>query len=449
MNVIPKRSLPSWGRFPPIASRQQSIAPACKKTLREYFRSDRYVLPRGRGRSYGDVCLNQDGTLILSTYFDHFLEFDPGSGLLRCQSGVTIREILDIFLPRGWTLPVLPGTAYVTVGGAIANDIHGKNHHRHGSFGMHVLEIVLSRSDSGLERCSRSHNDALFYATIGGLGLTGFITEAVLQLMPVRNGFLDTRCIPFSGFDEFLQLSQQPGEHFEYTVAWFDWHANHGTGRGIFFLGNHSLQSETETSLLQGRRQRQISIPFAGAVNLVRRPVMRVFNSVYFKKQIEKQVVSRMDFETFFFPLDRIRNWNLLYGRRGFLQWQAVVPEQGARYLFNLMKKTMAEADLEPALTVIKKFGDVQSGGLLSFPMAGITFALDFPAASRKLFAMLDTWDHAVVDLGGRLYPAKDSRMQPDIFLKSQPALDEFLRYKDRRISSSFWRRVTAGNGEG
>ncbi len=436
--------LQSWGRFPPVATRQKNLKPHHKTSLIRALAAEEDKLPRGAGRSYGDVCLNQDGILIQSTYFDHFIDFDPAQGLLRCEAGVTIREVLDIFLPRGWMLPVVPGTAHVTLGGAIANDIHGKNHHRQGSLGVHVEEIVLHRSTGETIACSRRNNSELFFATIGGLGLTGFILEVQIRLIPVRSRLVSTRCIPFSGIDEFLQLSRQPGEHFEYSVAWYDWFAGNESGRGVLFLGNHSLQQQDEA---ESRTQavRSLRIPYGLPFNLIRRPIIRAFNTLYYKRQAERQVVAATDYNTFFFPLDRIENWNALYGKKGFLQWQAVVPREATRYLFHLMQKTMAESRIVPALTVIKNFGARHSGGLLSFPIEGTTFALDFPAAPKKLFPLLDSWDAAVADLGGRLYPAKDSRMQPEIFRKTYPLLDDFLALKDPGLSSSFWRRITAG----
>jgi FAD/FMN-containing dehydrogenase len=408
--------LGSWGRYPPanhlaeapIVWRDQTLPP------------QRPLLAYGQGRSYGDCCLNDGGALIPTGFLDRFISFDAVSGVLRCEAGITLGEVLALAAPRGWFLPVVPGTKHVSVGGAIANDIHGKNHHRAGSFGRHVRRFELLRSSGRLE-CAPG--DELFAATVGGLGLTGLITWAEIQLRRVPGPAVRSESIPFKTLDEFFALSDESDEKCEYTVAWFDVLRS----RGIFFRGDHA---EGPKRAPRGK----LAVPFA--LPLVNSLTVQAFNEAYYAAQ-KLGRRSRIDhFDRFFFPLDGVAQWNRLYGKKGFMQFQCVVPTREA------LAALMLEAPPSP-LTVLKKFGDLTSPGILSFPRPGFTLAVDLPNRGAETYALYIRLERIAVDAGGALYPAKDARMSPRTFARSYPRRAEFERHIDPAFSSSFWRRVT------
>jgi FAD/FMN-containing dehydrogenase len=408
--------LGSWGRYPPanhlaeapVVWRDQTLPP------------QRPLLAYGQGRSYGDCCLNDGGALIPTGFLDRFISFDAVSGVLRCEAGITLGEVLALAAPRGWFLPVVPGTKHVSVGGAIANDIHGKNHHRAGSFGRHVRRFELLRSSGRLE-CAPG--DELFAATVGGLGLTGLITWAEIQLRRIPGPAVRSESIPFKTLDEFFALSDESDGKCEYTVAWFDVLRS----RGIFFRGDHA---EGPKRAPRGK----LVVPFA--LPLVNDLTVQAFNEAYYAAQ-KLGRRSRLDhFDRFFFPLDGVAQWNRLYGKKGFMQFQCVVPTREA------FAALMEVAPPSP-LTVLKKFGDLTSPGILSFPRPGFTLAVDVPNRGAETYALYLRLERIAVDAGGALYPAKDARMSPKTFARSYPRREEFERHIDPAFSSSFWRRVT------
>lgn len=396
------------------------------------------VLAFGNGRSYGDSCLNIGGALLQMRALDRFIHFDSGSGILACEAGVLLKDILCLIVPAGWFLQVVPGTQYVTVGGAIANDVHGKNHHRAGTFGCHVRRFELLRSTGKRVMCSRNENSEWFEASIGGLGLTGIITWVELQLRPIAGPWLDVESLRFSNVNEFFQLSAESDQSFEYTVSWIDCLARgNQLGRGILYRANHSGAGPA----VPGRRDARWSVPLTPPKSLVNAISLRVFNTVHYRLALACR--RRLEhFQTFFFPLDGIRNWNLLYGRRGFYQYQCVIPIGSARDSTVDLLKVIARSRLGSFLAVLKHFGPVDSPGMLSFPMEGVTLALDFPnsgARTAKLFAELDK---IVSEVGGRLYPAKDARMPKDLFQNGYPLWKQFAAFIDPCCSSTFWRRI-------
>ncbi len=405
------------------------------------------VLPYGNGRSYGDSCLNTGGVLIDCRGIDRFISFDTDSGMVRCEAGVLLDDILAVAVPRGWFLPVSPGTRFVTVGGAIANDVHGKNHHRAGTFGCHIRCFELLRSNGERLLCTPDENSELFRATIGGLGLTGLITWAEIQLKAVANPFIDQETIRFGNLAEFFDLSQASDAEFEYTVAWIDCLANGSSlGQGLFMRGNHA-PSVASKALKAPRRS--LSIPLAPPLSVVNRLSLRAFNRLYYRKQRDDRVAKQVHYRPFFYPLDAIGNWNRMYGPRGFYQFQCVLPSaNGETGIADILKETAA-AGWGSFLAVLKVFGDRPSPGLLSFPRPGVTLALDFPNAGEGIRSLLDRLDKITGDYGGAIYPAKDARMSPGLFRQAYPALDEFAKSIDPAFSSSFWRRVAVGQEEG
>ncbi len=399
------------------------------------------TLPYGMGRSYGDSCLNGNNTLLDTRLLKRFISFDKASGIICCEAGVTLEEIIRFALPKGWFLPVTPGTKFVTLGGAIANDVHGKNHHINGSFGCHVKEFKLTRSNNQQLYCSPTENEALFSATIGGLGLTGLITEVTLQLMPVDNALLCIEEIQYDNFEAFLALNEA-SKDWEYTVAWVDSLAS-GTnlGRGIFIRARHApAQIQNMSTRLNGQRKK-LSVPFSFPNISLNKLSIGLFNQVYWRKNLKRKKRYIGDYDAFFYPLDAIHHWNRIYGNRGFLQYQFVVPfesEHATREILSAISKSQGGS----FLTVLKVFGDISSPGLLSFPCPGITFALDFPNRGQTTLNLLESFDRLVLKFGGKVYPAKDARMSGNAFKAFYPNYGEFKHFIDPAFSSSFWRRV-------
>jgi FAD/FMN-containing dehydrogenase len=399
------------------------------------------ILPRGNGRSYGDSCLNPGGALLLTRSLDRFIAFDRDAGLITCEAGVLLADILQLTVPAGWFLAVVPGTSAVTVGGAIANDVHGKNHHRAGTFGCHVRELELLRSDGQRLTCSPETNADWFGATVGGLGLTGLITYAQLQLRRTAGAGMDLEVIRFANLDEFFRLSEVSDQNFEYTVAWIDCLSRgKSLGRGLFERANHSASPMEYPKLRMGH----VAVPFTPPFSLVNAATLRLFNFLYYHRPGATRR-RRESFQSFFFPLDSVANWNRLYGPRGFYQYQCVIPGQtGPEMTAHLLEK-IARSGQGSFLAVLKQFGSLSSPGMLSFPRCGVTLALDFPNTGARIERLFRELDEIVVAAGGRLYPAKDARMTAELFGNTYVRWREFARYVDPACSSGFWRRTTQG----
>ena len=421
----------SWGRYPratqqiiPLHWRDAQL-PAAAGTLLAY----------GNGRSYGDSCLNDGGTLLHTRGLNRFIAFDPDTGTLRCEAGVLFSEILDFAVPRGWFLPVVPGTRYITVGGAIANDVHGKNHHRSGTFGEHVRCFELLRSDGSRLVCSREVNADLFAATVGGLGLTGVITWAEFALKAIPGPLMATETLRFGSLAEFFALSAQSEQEHEYTVAWIDCSGSGKTfGRGLFIRANHSSASQRIAPPLRLR------MPFTPPLSLINRVSLRAFNAAYFHGTRQGHAVTR--YEPYFFPLDAVADWNRIYGPRGFLQYQCVVAPAHAESAVAELLQRIAASGTGSFLAVLKVFSDRPAAGILSFPRAGTTLALDFPNHGAATLALLEQLDDIVVAAGGAVYPAKDARLRGPRFRSYFPLWERMLPHVDPRFSSGFWRRV-------
>ncbi len=430
----------SWGRYPQA---EQSAAVFHWRTLPLPIPIDsqRTFLPFGNGRSYGDVCLNSEGTLLDARGLDRFISFDSAEGILRCESGTLLGEILALTVPRGWFLPVVPGTRFVTIGGAIANDIHGKNHHSAGTFGCHVRCLELLRSDGQRLRCSPSENPDWFRATVGGLGLTGLILWAEIALKRIDNPMMEVEAIRYGQLDDFFELSIESDEKYEYTVAWVDSMAKgKHLGRGQFIRANHAAPGIKQLSAPRYRASMAVDLPFS----IVNRASAKMFNLLYNIKQVRKEKIGLTHYEPFFFPLDQLLNWNRLYGPRGFHQYQCLLPlsTDGRSALRDILKKGILER-IECFLSVLKVFGTHQSPGLLSFPRAGITVTLDLCHHGERTLRLLDDFDEVVRAAGGAVYPAKDARMSSASFRHYFPHYLELEQFRDPKFNSSFWRRVT------
>lgn len=405
------------------------------------------VLARGCGRSYGDSGLNAGNVLIDMGGLDHVLSFDRETGIVEAEAGVTLRDILALTeLPGGtrWFPPVVPGTKFVTVGGAIANDIHGKNHHSAGCFGNHVLSLRLLRSDGAQLTCSATENTDLFRATIGGLGLTGAILSARIALKAVTGPWLESEDIRFADLGAFYTLAQESLAAWEYTVAWIDCLARgKALGRGVFSRARHGTTppGAGRVSIAQGPR---LSLPIALPGFVLSAPAVRAFNAVHWRRAPLRPSPKIVPPDTALFPLDGIGQWNLMYGRRGFYQYQCVVPQATARDAVAALLGEIARSGAGSFLAVLKTFGDRASPGMLSFPMPGTTLALDFPNRGAETLALLSRLDRVTHEAGGRIYPAKDGRVAAGDFQHCYPAWTGFSRYVDPHFSSSFWRRVSA-----
>ena len=433
----PSEQIFSWGRYPKTV--HQSVhKPAWNDQLPEILgaAAPHSVLPFGLGRSYGDSCLNAGRDLIDCRRLNRILAFDELTGMVRCECGVSLSDILEVFVPKGWFLPVTPGTSFVTVGGAIANDVHGKNHHCAGTFGAHVHQIALHRSDSGLVFCSSNENPEMLRATIGGLGLTGVIAWADIKLKRVAGPWIDAESIPFESLMSFLDLTHASNKDFEYTVAWLDCFAGRKT-RGIFFRGNHVPSPGKPFHPKRGPK-----LPFELPTWVLNRYTIRTFNTVYYAIHAAQKPKAVVAYGPFFYPLDSIRQWNLMYGKQGFLQYQCVIPETKLEAFEELLDR-IAHSGMGSFLGVLKQFGSAPPAGMLSFPRPGLTIALDFAMRGERTLQLMRSLDEVVEESGGALYPAKDARMSPALFETSFPSWRNFVPYIDPKMSSSFWRRVT------
>ncbi len=433
----PNSSYRSWGRHP-VAVHRGVCRPNWADELGPFDDADAPVLAFGLGRSYGDSCLNDGGYLIDIAGMDHVMSFDAGSGRMRCAAGVSLASILQIAVSRGWFLPVTPGTKFVTIAGAIANDVHGKNHHCAGTMGCHVTQFEILRSDGSRLVCSPEQNAEWFAATIGGLGLTGIIVWAEIQLKKIRSSKIAVDTIPFRSLGEFLNItgeSEQAG--FDYTVAWLDCLAGRNA-RGIFYSGKHA---ETGEFAATGSKGVGPKIPFAFPEFALNRLTIKAFNLLYYSLKAGKKKTESVDYNPFFYPLDAVREWNLIYGRRGLTQYQCVVPEAESE-AFQEMLSVISDSGEGSFLGVIKKFGNIASPGLMSFPRPGLTLALDFPFRGDRTLRLFEHLDRIVLNAHGALYPAKDSRMSRSMFEASYPNLERFRAFVDPHLSSGFWRRV-------
>ena len=397
-------------------------------------------LCHGNGRSYGDSCLNHDGTLLDTRGLDRIIEFDPATGILECESGLLLRELIRLMLPQGWFPPVVPGTQLITIGGAVANDIHGKNHHLDGSFGNHILSFELVRSDGTISTCSPTENKSLFRATIGGLGLTGLITRVRIQLKSVDGGDIDQELIPFSDLGDFFRLTGEAEARFEHSVAWIDCAASDAhLGRGILICGNHAEGESSRHSKGPGLK----SVPFTPPVSLVNGMSLRLFNGLYHRRQKKSAGRTRINHQPFFFPLDGVKHWNRIYGPRGFFQYQSVIPPEAAEPAIREMLERISRSGNGSFLAVLKRFGNQPAPGLMSFSRSGTTLALDFPNLGSRTTTLLEQLDHVTQAAGGAVYCAKDARMSGSSFRNYYPQWQELEALRDPAFSSSFWRRVT------
>lgn len=421
----------NWGNYPVIDANVYS--PPSISEARKVVESSKELIARGLGRSYGDSSLN--GTILSTLKLNHFLAFDEQSGIVSCESGVSLSEVLDVFVPRGWFLPVTPGTKFVTIGGAIAADVHGKNHHVAGSFSNHVHSMKILLSDGSLVECSKTENDDLFWSTCGGMGLTGIIVEATFQLIKIETASIRQRVIKTKNLDEIFEAFEA-NKHWTYSVAWIDCLAKgEHLGRSALILGEHATRDDIGYSYrnpLIADKRFSAAVPIYFPNFVLNTVTVKMFNNIRYATYFSKDSV--VDYNPFFYPLDSIYHWNKIYGKRGFTQYQFVLPKETSREGLRKILRKISESGKGSFLAVLKLFGKQE--GMLSFPKEGYTLALDFPI-TEKTMRLFNELDSVVKDCGGRLYLAKDVRMNEEMFKSGYELSQQFILLKQQFDSAN------------
>jgi FAD/FMN-containing dehydrogenase len=412
-------TLNGWGRFPRIQAtpvRMRDAADAARA-----FATHPSLIARGNGRSYGDAALNYDCTLS-TLDCDHLLAFDPATGEIACEAGLKLSDLLAFAVPRGFFPPVTPGTRFVTIGGMVAADVHGKNHHSAGSFCRHVIDLTLLLPDGSRLRCSRTENTAIFDATCGGMGLTGVILDVRFRLLPIETARMRQETLRAADLDAMLALCAASSA-WTYSVAWIDCLARGGSlGRGLIYRGEHATRGECADAALAPPEHRARRMPIDLPGWSLNRLSVSAFNALYYRRG--KPGTSFPDYETFFYPLDALLDWNRIYGGAGFTQYQCVLPLAASPAGMRTILHTIAAAGRGSFLAVLKLFGPGDPG-YLSFPMEGYTLALDFPADTGT-FNLLLRLDAILAEYGGRLYLAKDARGSAQLLRQGYPQLPAF-----------------------
>ena len=431
--------LSGWGRYPVIDCRMKRLRE--REALPDLLGCGDTLIARGNGRSYGDAALNPNLTLSMLA-MDRMQAFDPENGLLNCESGVLLADILDTFIPRGWFPPVVPGTKFVTVGGMTAADVHGKNHHRDGSFGAHVESLTLVTADGEIRTCSRAEHADLFRATVGGMGLTGVILSVSFRLKPVETAFVMAETVAARDLDETMAVFEA-SRNWPYSVAWVDCLARGAKlGRSLVtrgaFMTRGALPAQFAREPLRPARTSRLTTPFDVPSVLFNRTSVGFFNALHYRRGRMRSGACPVHFETFFFPLDRLGAWNRLYGRRGFVQYQCVLPKAESPTGIGALLERSTAAGQGSFLAVLKLLGS-GGEGLLSFPMEGYTLALDFPMCPGTL-ALLETLDEITHRHSGRVYLAKDARCTPEWLAQGYPRRAAFdtIRAKAAGVPPKF-----------
>jgi decaprenylphospho-beta-D-ribofuranose 2-oxidase len=449
-----KKVIAGWGNYPKESC--YLFRPEKNKELLEALQSHEqaHYISRGLGRSYGDTALNEEGGVLLHTRLNRMTSFDPETGILECEAGVSFEEILAHFLPHGYFLPVTPGTKYVTVGGAIANDVHGKNHHRDGSLSAHILAFTLLVASGETLTCSREQNTDLFWATIGGIGLTGIIMRVRMRLMKVESAYISVDYKKAANLTEALRLLSETDDQYQYSVAWIDCLATgKSLGRSVLMLGNHMAKDEfpgRKGNPLAIKEKRKLNMPMNLPSFTLNPFTIRTFNFAYYHrfKDASEYIV---DYDSFFYPLDSILNWNRMYGRNGFIQYQMVFPPQTSEKGLTKILDRLSRTGRSSFLAVLKSFGD-RGQGLLSFPRKGYTLALDIPMKGPEMVEFIHELDEIVLSYGGKIYLAKDSLMTSETFHEMYPEVIRFRKIKaeidpNGIFSSSMARRLKIMEG--
>ncbi|MBP1651931.1 MAG: linked oxidase domain protein [Bacteroidetes bacterium] len=417
-----EKRLANWGNYPVISCDETTFTQVDQ--VEDMISSHSSIIARGNGRCYGDASLATNSISTLK--FDKVLQFDTETGVFECQSGITLDQILRIVVPEGWFLPVTPGTKFITVGGAVASDVHGKNHHAEGSFSNHIIDMDVITGKKETLTCSKDKLPDLFWATCGGMGLTGIITRVKFGLKKVETAYIKQKQIKAKNLDELIRLFEEYNQ-YTYSMAWIDClQKGDSFGRGILIVGEHAtkeeLNAQQQAAPLNLPEKRPLSVPFNFPSFALNTLTVKAFNWLYYAKNTKREINNVIPYEPFFYPLDAILHWNRGYGKAGFVQYQFVLPLDKKEGLVEILKR-ISDAGLGSFLAVLKVFG--HQDDLISFPRQGYTLALDFPVR-KGLFAFLDELDAVVLQYGGRLYLSKDARMKKEVFWQSYPNAQRF-----------------------
>lgn len=449
MRRIETIEISGWGRY----LRRLSTVTRPERLSEAVPPASGHMIVRGQGRSYNNAAMSQDGLVMLSERLDRVLAFDETTGLLRAEAGTTLAKVLDEFIPRGWFPPVTPGTKFVSLGGCVAADVHGKNHHRDGAFGAHVADLEIVLADGSRRRCSPQQEAELFWATIGGMGLTGIISEITFRLRRIETAYMVVENRRASDLDDLLRMLEDETLDDHYSVAWIDCLSrDRSMGRGVLMRGHHAEVAELREKVeepLRVKPRRSFKLPFDLPSWILNSLSGSAFNQFYYWSQGKPQAPFITDYDSFFYPLDSIGNWNRIYGQRGFVQYQCVFPPVTARRGLRTLLEELAHSRRASFLGVLKRFGP-EGAGLLSFPIEGYTLAIDLPVTDPKLFSFLDGLDEIVLKHGGRVYLAKNAHLEPQIFRDMYPRLREWERLKAKldptnRFSSDLSRMLELG----
>jgi len=432
------QKITNWGNFP-IVEKEMKSEDAVSK-IREFVKTHNEVIARGNGRCYGDASL---GKHIFSTKrLNKFISFDRLNGIIECESGVLLSDVLEIAVPQGYFLYVTPGTKFVSVGGAIASDVHGKNHHAEGCFSEYVLEFDLMDENGNILKCSREENSGKFWATIGGMGLTGIILSAKFKLKNIETAYIKQESIKAENLDEIFRLFEE-SENWTYTVAWIDClQKGKNIGRSILLRGEHALKAELPQNLLKNplRLKKKFSptVPFYFPNFVLNSWSIKIFNWIYFNKQTRKEAHQFVDYETFFYPLDFVNDWNKIYGKKGFIQYQMMIPKKNGKEGMKRILETIARSGNGSFLAVLKLYGKENPHAYNSFPFEGYSLALDFKV-NNKLKNLIEKLDDIVEEYNGKIYLTKDSM--------SRSSLTNYLKNVDSSKFVSLQRKRIINNG--
>ena len=424
-----------WAKYPKIDAK--IVSPKSIGELTEAI-SMNNAIARGNGRSYGDSSISEQNTICMKN-FNRVINFDIHTGLLTVESGVLLSQIIDNYLPEGWFPKVTPGSKFVTVGGMVACDVHGKNHHKDGSFGNYIEWLDLVTTDGEIKRCSKKNNSELFNWTIGGMGLTGTILRVAFYLHPVRTSWIKQKTIPAKNIEHAFEIFEKTLD-VTYSVAWIDClSSGNNLGRSIIITGEHAEISDLKPNIKQKplalKKRFNIRIPFNFPSFILNSITIRVFNFFYYLLGNKKKGYKIVDYDTFFYPLDYISDWNKIYGQKGFAQFQCVIPLKNSLNGIRELLETISQSKSNSFLTVLKRFG--KQDNYLSFPIEGYTLSLDFPITKNNL-DLMNQLDEITIKYNGQFYLAKDSRLNKKTFKRSDTKFEKYSRFRSQKMKKTF-----------
>ncbi len=430
-----RTEITNWGKYPVVKTHFHTTSDISQ--IQNIIKESPSIIARGNGRSYGDNSLNKEN--IYSTLrLNKFLSFDRENGIFECESGVILSDILDTIVPEGFFLPVTPGTKLITVGGAIGSDVHGKNNHSEGCFGDYVLDFRIITETGEIKTCSPQENSELFWNTIGGMGLTGIVISARFTLKLIETAYIRQRVLKAENLEEIFKYFDE-SESWTYSVAWIDClQKGNKMGKSILMIGEHATLSEIpdkwKQSPLNSKKKSKLNIPFNFPSFVLNTFTVKAFNFLYYFKQRKKVINNIVDYDTFFYPLDAINNWNRIYGKNGFIQYQFIIPKEKGKEGMTEILKTIAQSGQGSFLAVLKLYRKSNPKAHNSFPIDGYSLALDFKI-NKKLPALVNELDRIVESYNGRIYLAKDSMSKKSLidYVKI-PETDKFDSVQHQRI---------------